>query len=242
MALADSGDMAGSVVELRDAIRREGLDQIGPFRLLDGILRAQRPERAVTALRRIRERVRDDPAVRDGIDLVVNQFERLSRLHTPIPTIFRLSIGGYNLAQLCYERQFFAASAAIWFAGFATDPKLADDMNAQNRYNAACSAALTAAGQGIDKPPLDETAKTRWRQQAIDWLRADLSCWTKHANGGASEAKSLATKTLEHWKADRDLAGVRDEKELAKLPEGERKEWQAFWSEVATLLAKAEKS
>ncbi len=28
----------------------------------------------------------------------------------------------------------------------------------QNRYNAACSAALAASGKGIEKPPLDETA------------------------------------------------------------------------------------
>jgi hypothetical protein len=26
---------------------------------------------------------------------------------------------------------------------------------------------------------------------------------------------------------------------LAKLPQGERKDWQAFWSEIATLLKKA---
>jgi hypothetical protein len=33
--------------------------------------------------------------------------------------------------------------------------------------------------------------------------------------------------------------GVRDEKELAKLPESERKDWRTFRSEVAALLKKA---
>jgi hypothetical protein len=28
-------------------------------------------------------------------------------------------------------------------------------------------------GQG--QPPLDETTKTRWRKQAIDWLKVDQS-------------------------------------------------------------------
>ena len=66
----------------------------------------------------------------------------------PIPRIFRLSFEKEsNFAKHCYHRRFFAASAAIWFAGFAADPKLADDMEAQNRYNAACSAALAAAGK-----------------------------------------------------------------------------------------------
>ncbi len=117
-----------------------------------------------------------------------------------------------------YERRFFAASAAIWSAGFVAESKLADDMQAQNRYNAACSAALAAAGKGIDKPPLDEQAKARWRHQALDWLKADLAHWTKQLETGTPEAKALTTKTLKHWKTDRDLAGIRDEKELAKLP------------------------
>jgi hypothetical protein len=34
--------------------------------------------------------------------------------------------------------------------------------------------------------------------------------------------KATITPTLEHWKADADLAGMRDEKELTKLPEEER--------------------
>ena len=84
-------------------------------------------------------------------------------------------------------------------------------MNAQNRYNAACSAALAAAGDGIDKPPLDQTAKTRWRRQALTWLKADLTYWSRHIEGGVPEAKAELTKTLRHWESDRDLAGVRDE-------------------------------
>jgi hypothetical protein len=113
-------------------------------------------------------------------------------------------------------------------------------MEAQDRYNAACSAALAGKGKGIDKPPLDEQAKGRWRHQALDWLNADLAHWTKHVEIGTPEAKALSTKTLRHWKTDRDLAGIRDERELAKLPEPEQKEWQAFWAEVAALLKNAD--
>jgi hypothetical protein len=52
--------------------------------------------------------------------------------------------------------------------------------------------------------------------------------------------KELVAKTLNHWKNDTDLAGVRDEKELARLPEDERKVWQALWAEVDSLLHRAE--
>jgi hypothetical protein len=44
---------------------------------------------------------------------------------------------------------------------------------------------------------------------------------------------------LQHWKADTDLAGIRDESELNKLPEGEQTACRALWSEVEALLAKA---
>ena len=50
--------------------------------------------------------------------------------------------------------------------------------------------------------------------------------------------RALVAKTLGHWKADADLAGVRDADALAKLPEAERAEWQALWDEVDALLAK----
>ena len=53
--------------------------------------------------------------------------------------------------------------------------------------------------------------------------------------------KPLVAKALHHWKADADLAGVRDADGLAKLPEAERTEWIKLWGEVDALLAKAAK-
>jgi hypothetical protein len=43
---------------------------------------------------------------------------------------------------------------------------------------------------------------------------------------------------LVDWKADRDLAGLRDEAELAKLPQDERQVCRALWSDVDALLTK----
>ena len=40
------------------------------------------------------------------------------------------------------------------------------------------------------------------------------------------------------WKADADLADVRDPDALAKLPEAERKAWQSLWADVDAFLAK----
>ena len=49
-------------------------------------------------------------------------------------------------------------------------------------------------------------------------------------------------QTLQHWQKDTDLAGVRDAQALAQLPEAERQEWQALWSDVTTLRKRARAS
>ena len=113
-------------------------------------------------------------------------------------------------------------------------------MQAQNRYNAACAAALAGCGQGKDEPPLDEPARARWRKQAIDWLKADLAFWTRQVEAGPQQARAAVVQTLQHWKADTDLAGIREESDLAKLPEDERKACRALWAEVEGVLKRAQ--
>ena len=43
-------------------------------------------------------------------------------------------------------------------------------------------------------------------------------------------------ETLQSWKRDSDLAGVRESEPLAKLPADERKAWQTLWAGVDSLL------
>jgi hypothetical protein len=108
-----------------------------------------------------------------------------------------------------------------------------------NLYNVACAAALAGAGQGADKPPLDEKGKARRRKQALDLLKAELVHWTKQAETGKPEAKALVRQKLQHWKADTDLAGIRDETALKALPEDDQRACRALWAEVDELLDKA---
>ena len=64
------------------------------------------------------------------------------------------------------------------------NPSSATIAGTQHRYNAACAAALAAAGQGKAEPPPDDAAKARLRQQALDWLKAELATWTKLLESG----------------------------------------------------------
>jgi hypothetical protein len=50
--------------------------------------------------------------------------------------------------------------------------------------------------------------------------------------------KEQIAKTLEHWKQDVDLAGIRDEVELAKLPDEDRAAFKQLWTDVNGLKTK----
>ncbi len=102
-----------------------------------------------------------------------------------------------------------------------------------DRYAAARAAALAAAGQNKDQPPLDDAAKAKLRRQALGWLKAELAAWGKLLDSAPPE---VIVPTLSQWRKDADLAGIRDKEALAKLPAAEQKDWQALWAEVDAAL------
>ena len=156
--------------------------------------------------------------------------------YTPASNAERL-----GLAECCQVEKLNHTATRLYAAAFAADPKLADDLEAGHRYNAACYAALAAAGQGEDAAKLDDKDKARLRQQALDWLRADLALRTKQLESGKPDDRAEVQQALSHWQEDSDLAGLRDAAALAKLPAEERAACERFWSDVAALLKKAEK-
>jgi eukaryotic-like serine/threonine-protein kinase len=144
-----------------------------------------------------------------------------------------------QLASHANERSLHAASARLYAEALANDPKLADDRQAQHPYNAACAAALAGSGKCKDDPQPDDGTRAKLRRQAREWLQAELAAWASCHDSGATEMKAKIAPILEHWKADSDLAGIRDEKELAKLPAEERSALKPLWTDVDRLLSKA---
>jgi serine/threonine-protein kinase len=124
------------------------------------------------------------------------------------------------------------AVACLYADAFSADPKLAADLEAGHRYRAARAAALASGGQGKDAQRLDDQERARLRQQALDWLRADLAACARATD------RALVQKTLRHWQQDADLAGVRGPEALAQLPPAERAGWAQLWAEAADLLQK----
>src|SRR5262249_53114530 len=104
---------------------------------------------------------------------------------------------------------------------------------------AAGAAALAAGSQGKDADTLTGTERGSLRRQALTWLRADLVAWARLVEKGPPQARPQVQGALRHWQQNTDLAGLRDQAALARLPEAERAAWSQLWAEVAALLKRA---
>ena len=143
-----------------------------------------------------------------------------------------------GFAQLAYDQKKFAFATRLWAEGWEAIRRSATTAETQHPYNAACAAALAAAGQGKDEPPLDDAAKAKLRRQALDWLKTELAVWDKFVAN--SQSRPVIGQILSHWQKDSDLAGIRDATALGKLPAEERSAFTRLWADVAALRKKAE--
>jgi eukaryotic-like serine/threonine-protein kinase len=241
-ALQNQGKLDEAVAEYREAIRLDP-EYAESFCNL-GLLLQNRGDHAgaLALLRRGHELGSRRPGWQYPSAQWVAHAEQLAALAARLPALLkgeerpkddaeRLALG-----RLCYDTTRYTAAARFWSEALAADPKLGDDRGALHRYNAACAAALAAAGQGTDVPKPDEGARAKLRSQALDWLKAELAVWEALVNSGDSQARARVRQSLEHWQTDPDLAGVRDGDALAKLPASDRSAWQALWGEVIAVL------
>jgi tetratricopeptide (TPR) repeat protein len=145
-----------------------------------------------------------------------------------------------EVAYFCAEyKRLYIAAFNLYSAGFAADPKLADDVHSAHSYNAAWAAALAAAGKGEDAKGLAVEEWAWLQQRALDWLRADLAASAKLVAKGDKESRQFVQQRLAHWQQDADLVAVRDKEWLAAMPEADRARWQKLWADVAALQKEA---
>jgi tetratricopeptide (TPR) repeat protein len=201
---------------------------------------------SLDALRRGHELGTKQPGWPSSSAQWVRQAEGLATLEARLPAFLkgehkpRDTAERLGLAFVCHAKKLHHAASLLYADAFAADPKLADFLPGQHRYFAAGSAALAAAGQSEDAGKLDDRERARLRQQAFDWLRADLVLWTKQLELGKSADRAAVQQALRYWQQDADLAGLRHATALAKLPAEEQKAFAQLWADVATLLKKAE--
>ncbi len=246
-ALRDMRDLPGAVVHFRKTIEIDP-NYAEAHCNLGHILRHQgRFAEALAALKQGHGLGSKQPDWRYPSAEWVKEAERFVQLDAKLAAIQRVeahpadAAEQVELAEVCLYKRLSVAGSRFYHEAFTAQPALADDMHIGHRYHAACAAALAGAGKGEDAASLTAEQRTPFRQQARDWLRADLTFWTKSraANPADSQVRAEVQRTLQHWRRDPDLAGVRDAAELAKLPAAERQAWQQFWKDVGELLAKA---
>jgi tetratricopeptide (TPR) repeat protein len=203
-------------------------------------------EEALTSLRTALKLVPNESTAAAQISSTIGQWES----QVPLNKRFRAILKGDDQPQDNSERLAFAAlayqqhrhvvAARFFFEALTSDPTLADDRQAQHRYNAACAAALAGCDQPMDSPALEETTQARWRAQAREWLQLELAACAKLLESAKVMERAHISKMLHHWQADPDLAGVRDPERLTKLPQGEQRSFQQLWKSVAELIEQAE--
>jgi serine/threonine-protein kinase len=139
---------------------------------------------------------------------------------------------------ICRLRKLWGWRARLFKDVFELQPSTAADQRSHNRYNAACAAVLAGTGQGNDADSLNAADRKRWREQALEWLRADLAVWKKAlADDAGEQARKNAAQMLAHALEDAELSGIRDAEAIATLPEEEQTAWSTFWEQVRAVHA-----
>jgi eukaryotic-like serine/threonine-protein kinase len=128
------------------------------------------------------------------------------------------------------------AAARLYSDAFTAEPKLAEDVAAGTRYQAAHAAALAGCRQGKDADQLRDEERALRRRQALDWLRQDLTWYGHRLDDGDAQVNAQIRERLQLWQGDPDLAAVRAKDALARLPDEERKRWERLWSDADALL------
>jgi serine/threonine-protein kinase len=247
-ALVGQGRLDEAITCLRQAIKLD--PKLAPVHTELGLalFGKGRYGEAKNASARALELLPNNHPSRAGASRLVQTCERFLKLETRLPRLLRgedkagSAREALDLVTLCRHQHRHAAAARFFADAFATNPKLAGDRNAGQRYHAACSAALAGAGQGKDAGKLDARERARLREQALAWLRADLATWSTQLEDGPSAARAAVQRKMRHWQQDSALASIRERDALARLTAEERAAFVKLWTDVAALLKKAESS
>jgi len=209
-----TGDLDGAIREATEAMRLD--PRWGADRMNLGIA-LSRKGRYREALSHLREAVEMNQPGSIPRQEFVQSVARMAEVEARLPAVLQGTAKPADaaewaaLARICAQRGQHADAARLYAEGFAAHPRLADDLEAGHRYDAACAAVRSGVPEG--------------RRRALAWLTADLAARTGSADADAA---------LVHWRKDPDLASVRDR--IDGLPEAERDGWRKLWADVNAAL------
>lgn len=141
-----------------------------------------------------------------------------------------------EFARIAFSKRLYGPAARLWADALRGTPPSAADPTADNRFQAARAAALASDERG---PGIDPPSPAHWREQAAAWLEADRAEFAGIVRSGSFRQRVAVSKRLGRWQVDPALAGVRDDKLLAEVPEPERRSLRDLWSRIDALRTEA---
>jgi tetratricopeptide (TPR) repeat protein len=174
---------------------------------------------------------------------------RAERLSSLLPRLSEVAVGraepasaaeACGFADLCAQpfQKRWAASARLYEEAFRLDQKLATDLRAGHRYNAACAAAIAGCGGGVDAPS-DAGEQAALRGKALAWLRADFALNNERIASASATERQSAAEWLTNCLQDTDFSGTRPGVRRIGMPAAERAVWAELWAEVRAMLTAA---
>ena len=238
-ALARNEDQLDkAITEYRDALKIQPHDARTHTQLGTALAHQQHWDEAITEFRNALLIQPDDFSASHNLanalendgqwDEAITEFRKILKTH-PDSAFLHTQLG----TALAHHQHWDDAIMAYRKA-FQIEPE-----NENDYYHAACLVVLVGCGQGTDGATADDKQRSRWRQQALDWLRAALNLRTKEIDDAKPDHRAAKAEWLRVWQQDPDLAGVRDQDALAKLPADEQDAWRQFWADVDGLRKKA---
>ena len=248
-ALHAKGRLDEAIAEYQEAIRLKKDDAEAHCNLGSVLEQLGRFTEAVAARKRGHELGSQRPGWRYPSAEWVRQAEQLVALDARLAKVLQGEAAPADageriaLAKFCQERKkLFAAAARFYAAGFAAEPKRADDLARGLATTPPAPPHWPAVARARTPPRSMRRSAHRLRRQALDWLGADLAAWARVLDNDAKKATPALARQLRRWLADADFAALRGDKALAQLPEAERQPWQKLWHDVTDLLSRARRA
>jgi serine/threonine-protein kinase len=241
--LYEAGDYPGALAAARKAIELDPNNILARFNLAEALARTGHFTEALAGYRCAERLLTPKDFHQETVRTAVRQAEQVLRAEAKLPAILKGEAQPADaeeqraLAWVGIATHRYAMSARFFAAAFAAQPDLE---RTDDRCDAAGAAAQAGSGRGEDMPQPDAREPAHWRQQAVQWLQAEVDCQRTQLAHGQLADRYTVQKTLRLLLRRTELAGIRDDAELRKLPAEERAACQRLWADIAALLAEAD--
>ena len=159
---------------------------------------------AAAATRRCFDRLPQGHELRSNVLAQLRRCERLIALQDRLSAVLEGkdkpadAAETLEFAELCGIQGQMVAAARLYAEALDASPRLAGDLHAEHRYRAACAATLVGCGRGANAAGLSEAERAQWRKRAREWLRAEVTLWTRVLDNGPLADRFLVAQKLAH--------------------------------------------